>query len=106
TGTTANAYNTTLDALIDGPGGSNVENRMFDQLMGGGNDYIDAGDGNDWIMGGYGNDIIIGGRGNDTMWGRGGSTGGSATDNDVFVWRAGDAAGNATDIIKDFSAWN
>ncbi|WP_267449886.1 Ig-like domain-containing protein, partial [Citrobacter portucalensis] len=40
TGTTANAYNTTLDALIDGPGGSNVENRMFDQLMGGGNDYI------------------------------------------------------------------
>ncbi|MCX9004994.1 type I secretion C-terminal target domain-containing protein, partial [Citrobacter portucalensis] len=42
----------------------------------------------------------------DTMWGRGGSTGGSATDNDVFVWRAGDAAGNATDIIKDFSAWN
>lgn len=106
TGTTANAYNTTLNALVDGPGGNNRENRMFDQLMGGGNDYIDAGDGNDWIMGGYGNDTIIGGRGNDTMWGRGGSIGGTATDNDMFVWRAGDAAGNATDIIKDFIAWD
>ncbi|MFB5746115.1 Ig-like domain-containing protein [Cedecea sp. S5-13] len=106
TGTTADAYNTTLNALRDGPGGSNTENRMFEQVMGGGNDYIDAGDGNDWIMGGYGNDTIIGGRGNDTMWGRGGGIGGTATDNDLFVWRAGDATGNATDIIKDFEAWN
>ena len=42
------------------------------QVMGTGNDSIDAGAGNDWVMGGYGNDTLIGGTGDDVMWGRGG----------------------------------
>jgi len=46
--------------------------RVFDQVMGAGNDVIDAGAGWDWVMGGYGNDTLIGGKGDDVMWGRGG----------------------------------
>ena len=51
---------------------ASIDDRIFTQVMGKGNDSIDAGAGGDWVMGGYGNDTITGGIGNDTMWGRGG----------------------------------
>ncbi|NBX62951.1 MAG: type I secretion C-terminal target domain-containing protein, partial [Betaproteobacteria bacterium] len=51
---------------------NSTDDRVFNQVMGTGNDSIDAGAGNDWVMGGYGNDTLIGGIGDDVMWGRGG----------------------------------
>ncbi|MEK0432277.1 MAG: hypothetical protein RL700_484 [Pseudomonadota bacterium] len=53
---------------------STADTRVFNQVMGNGNDTIDAGAGSDWVMGGYGNDTISGGRGDDVLWGRGGGT--------------------------------
>lgn len=46
---------------------------IWQQVMGMGNDSIDAGAGNDTVLGGYGDDTIIGGAGDDTLWGRGGA---------------------------------
>jgi hypothetical protein len=90
--------------------GVNADSRPFSQVMGAGSDLIDGGAGNDWVMGGYGNDILIGGQGNDVMWGRGGAVSASATlpaDDDVFVWRVGDAGiDGAVDTIKDFQTWD
>ena len=51
---------------------NSTDDRVFTQVMGTGNDSINAGAGNDWVMGGYGNDTLIGGTGDDVMWGRGG----------------------------------
>jgi|GEM_PF-6103184 len=91
-------------SFLDGPGGTDAENRMFYQVTGAGNDRIDGGAGNDCIMGGQGNDTIIAGAGNDVMYGRGGGTSGAA-DNDTFVWHRGDAGTNgAIDIIRDFGS--
>jgi Ca2+-binding RTX toxin-like protein len=90
-------------------GNSTTDKRVFTQVMGGGHDAIDAGAGNDWVMGGYGNDSIIGGQGNDSLWGRGGADdiySQGFTDNDTFVWQAGDAGSGATDTLRDFIAWN
>ena len=85
---------------------------MFTQDMGRGNDIINGGAGNDYIMGGGGNDIITGGRGNDIMYGRGGTgwfNGQNLTnvnDNDLFVWKRGDAMGSSVDVIRDFQVWD
>jgi hypothetical protein len=62
-------YDTALKDLQKGTG---YDTRLFKQVMGLGNDVIDAGAGNDWVMGGLGNDTLTGGQGNDTIWGRGG----------------------------------
>ena len=51
------------------------DTRVFNQVMGWGNDSINAGAGDDWVMGGQGHDTLIGGQGNDTLWGRGGGVG-------------------------------
>lgn len=91
-------------AFLDGPGGSNGENRLFTQRMGVGNDTIDGGAGDDAIMAGNGDDVIIGGRGNDILYGRGGSAA-AGTDNDLFAWHRGDAGTTgAIDVIRDFGA--
>jgi Ca2+-binding RTX toxin-like protein len=75
--------------------------------MGPGNERFEAGAGNDLIMGGYGDDVIIGGAGNDVMWGQGGNVSSPPpSDNDTFVWRAGDAGTGASDTLRDFVAWN
>jgi hypothetical protein len=61
--------------------------------------------GSDLLIGGYGNDTIRGGQGNDVLYGLGsGITQG--LDNDIFVWGSGDAGLGATDVIRDFTAWN
>jgi hypothetical protein len=62
-------YDTALKDLQKGTG---YDTRLFGQVMGLGNDVIDAGAGNDWVMGGLGNDTLTGGQGDDTIWGRGG----------------------------------
>ncbi len=58
--------------LNDVQGGTGGDLRVFRQIMGVGNDRIEAGAGNDWVMAGGGHDTVIGGQGNDTLWGRGG----------------------------------
>jgi Ca2+-binding RTX toxin-like protein len=59
----------------------------------------------DLLIGGDGNDTIRGGQGNDVLYGHGiGLTQG--LDNDIFVWGSGDAGLGATDVIRDFTAWN
>jgi len=104
------AYLTTSlyqSVLNDISKGANADGRPFGQVMGGGDDVIDAGAGDDWVMAGYGNDTITGGSGNDTMWGRGGAVDSSPpTDNDVYIWNSGNAGTGATDTIKDFTVWN
>ena len=85
---------------------------MFTQDIGQGNDVINGGSGNDYIMAGGGNDTITGGRGSDIMYGRGGSGRfdgqnlSGINDNDVFVWKRGDATGGAVDVIRDFEIWD
>lgn len=61
-----------LKVLADISKTNSTDDRVFTQVMGTGNDAINAGAGNDWVMGGYGNDTLIGGTGDDVMWGRGG----------------------------------
>lgn len=86
--------------------------QMFTQDIGQGNDVINGGAGNDYMMGGGGNDTITGGRGNDIMYGRGGNGWfngqflSGINDNDVFVWKRGDAVGSAIDVIRDFKIWD
>ena len=61
--------------------------------------------GSDLLIGGNGNDTIRGGQGNDVLYGLGsGITQG--LDNDIFVWGSGDAGLGASDVIRDFTAWN
>ena len=61
--------------------------------------------GSDLLIGGNGNDTIRGGQGNDVLYGLGsGLTQG--LDNDIFVWGSGDAGLGASDVIRDFTAWN
>lgn len=85
---------------------------LFSQNIGQGNDTILGGASDDYIMAGGGNDTIIGGHGNDIMYGRGGSgwfNGQNLTnvnDNDLFIWKRGDADGSAIDVIRDFQIWD
>nr|CBA28119.1 hypothetical protein Csp_A05690 [Curvibacter putative symbiont of Hydra magnipapillata] len=108
-GTVSGAVINARAAFLDGPGGTNLEDRLFTQTMGTGNDILYGGSGNDYIMGGNGDDVITGGQGNDIMYGRGGGAL-SGTDNDTFVWQRGDAGptntSTALDIVRDFTAWN
>jgi hypothetical protein len=59
----------------------------------------------DLLIGGDGNDIIRGGQGNDVLYGHS-SGAAQGVDNDTFVWGAGDAGSGASDVIRDFTAWN
>nr|CBA28114.1 hypothetical protein Csp_A05660 [Curvibacter putative symbiont of Hydra magnipapillata] len=106
TGTVSAAVAAARAAFLDGPGGSNAEDRLFTQTMGTGNDVIQGGSGADYIMAGNGNDVITGGQGNDIMYGRGGGAL-SGTDNDTYVWQRGDAgSAGSFDIVRDFTEWN
>lgn len=86
--------------------------QIFIQDIGQGNDFINGGIGNDYIMAGGGSDTINGGLGNDIMYGHGGSgkfngiNQSNINDNDVFVWKRGDAFVSSVDIIRDFKAWD
>jgi Ca2+-binding RTX toxin-like protein len=106
TGSVATTVTAARAAFLDGPSGSNSENRLFTQTMGTGDDVIYGGNGSDYVMAGNGNDTIYGGAGNDIMYGRGGNAL-SGSDNDTFVWQRGDAGtAAALDIVRDFTAWN
>jgi Ca2+-binding RTX toxin-like protein len=59
----------------------------------------------DLLIGGDGNDIIRGGQGSDVLYGHGSGLA-QGLDNDTFVWGSGDAGLGASDVIRDFSAWN
>ena len=59
----------------------------------------------DLLIGGDGNDTIRGGEGNDVLYGHGSGLI-QGLDNDIFVWGSGDAGLGATDVIRDFTAWN
>lgn len=59
----------------------------------------------DLLIGGDGNDIIRGGQGNDVLYGHS-SGAAQGVDNDTFVWGAGDAGSGASDVIRDFTAWD
>ncbi|MFM7801184.1 MAG: type I secretion C-terminal target domain-containing protein, partial [Limnohabitans sp.] len=72
TSVTAMLTKATYDKVLSDISKNSTDLRVFTQVMGTGNDLIDAGPGWDWVMGGYGNDTIIGGKGNDVLWGRGG----------------------------------
>jgi Ca2+-binding RTX toxin-like protein len=75
----------------------------------GGTDGADALSGTsaaDLLIGMGGDDLIMGGAGNDILYGHGTGAIGSATDNDVFKWAAGDAGAGAIDVIRDFAVWN
>jgi hypothetical protein len=61
--------------------------------------------GGDLMIGGDGNDTITGGQGNDVLYGHG-SGAIQGLDNDIFVWASGDADLGASDVIRDFTAWN
>jgi hypothetical protein len=64
---TSSVYNQVLTDV------GTAASRIFSQVMGMGDDHIDAGAGNDRVMAGLGHDILIGGQGDDTLWGRGGA---------------------------------
>ena len=85
------------DILIGGVGSDFLSGGVgADKLFGGsGADKLVGGSGNDKLVGASGSDTLIGGSGVDTM------TGGSGADK--FVFSAQDIAGNAVDIITDFS---
>jgi hypothetical protein len=68
-------------------------------------DMLTGTTGSDLLIGGNGNDIIRGGQGNDVLYGLG-SGAAQGLDNDIFVWGAGDAGLGASDVIRDFTAWN
>jgi len=57
------------------------------------------------LIGGDGNDTIRGGEGNDVLYGHGSGLP-QGLDNDIFVWGSGDAGTGASDVIRDFTAWN
>lgn len=59
----------------------------------------------DLLIGGDGNDTIRGSQGNDVLYGHGSGLA-QGLDNDIFVWGAGDAGLGASDVIRDFTAWN
>ena len=59
----------------------------------------------DLLIGGDGNDIIRGGQGSDVLYGHGSGLA-QGLDNDTFVWGSGDAGLGASDVIRDFTAWN
>ena len=61
--------------------------------------------GSDLLIGGNGNDTIRGGQGNDVLYGFGSGIA-QGLDNDIFVWGSGDAGLGASDVIRDFTAWN
>ncbi len=68
-------------------------------------DSLTGTSGSDLIIGGDGNDIIQGGQGNDVLYGHGSGVA-QGLDNDIFVWGSGDAGPGASDVIRDFTAWN
>jgi hypothetical protein len=84
-------YNTVANDIA----GKSLDSRVFTQVMGNGNDFLDGGSGNDSIMGGYGNDTITGGQGNDTLWGRGGGTHAL----NVNVYQGGVATTETADVV-------
>jgi len=59
----------------------------------------------DLLIGGDGNDVIRGGQGSDVLYGHGSGVA-QGLDNDTFVWGSGDAGLGASDVIRDFTAWN